>query len=120
MIVQQPVVDKIENSEFELGNIMEELNNFIEGKCLVFHTNEYEREWNDKNQERLSEVKNTLIEINKKCMDIYNKFEKTSNKEDVLVIQEDIVSLKSKFKLILYSKNSNYCTTYYFMFLAKQ
>jgi len=102
MIVQQPVVDKIENSEFELGNIMEELNNFIEGKCLIFDTNEYERKWNDKNvnQERLTEVKNTLIEINKKSMVIYNELEKTSNKEDILVIHEDIVSLKSKFKLV--------------------
>ncbi|KAE9523356.1 hypothetical protein AGLY_016304 [Aphis glycines] len=106
MIVQQPVVDKIENSEFELGNIMEELNNFIEGKCLVFHTNEYERECNDKNQERLSEVKNTLIEINKKCMDIYDEFEKTSNKEDILVIQEDIVSLKKKSLDLLLQKDS--------------
>jgi len=99
MIIQPPVVKKIENSEFELGNIIEELNNFIEGKCLIFHTNEYEREWIDKNvnQDRLSEVKNTLIEINKKCMDIDDKFKKISNKEDILVIQEDIVSLKSKF-----------------------
>jgi len=100
MIIQPPVVKKIENSEFELGNIIEELNNFIEGKCLIFHTNEYEREWMDKNvnQDRLSEVKNKLIEINKMCMDIDNNLKKTSNKEDTLVIQEDIVSLKSKFK----------------------
>jgi len=99
MIIQPPVVKKIENSEFELGIIMEELNNFIEGKCLIFHTNEYEREWIDKNinQDRLSEVKNKLIEINKKCMVIDDSLKKTSNKEDTLVIQEDIVSLKSKF-----------------------
>jgi len=99
MIIQPPVVKKIENSEFELGKIIEELNNFIEGKCLIFDTNEYEREWLDKNvnQDRLSEVKNKLIEINKKCMDVNDKLKKTSNKEDTLVIQEDIISLKSKF-----------------------
>jgi len=98
MIIQQPVVDKIDKSEFELGIIIEELNNFIEGQCLIFQTNEYEREWIDKkfNQDRLSEVKNVLIEINKKCMDIDDKWEKTSNKEDILVIQEDIFSLRSK------------------------
>ncbi|XP_060867230.1 dynein regulatory complex protein 1-like [Metopolophium dirhodum] len=107
MIIQPPVVKKIENSEFELSNLIEELNNFIEGKCLIFHTNEYEREWIDKNvnQDRLSEVKNTLIEINKKCMDIDDKFKITSNKEDILVIQEDIVSLKKESLDLLKQKD---------------
>ncbi|XP_025197059.1 dynein regulatory complex protein 1-like [Melanaphis sacchari] len=80
MIVQQPVVDKIENSEFELGSIMEELNNFIEGKCLIFQTNEYEH--------------------------IYDELEKTSNKKDILVIQEDIVSLKKDSLDLLKQKDS--------------
>ncbi|XP_029346886.1 uncharacterized protein LOC100572937 isoform X3 [Acyrthosiphon pisum] len=107
MIIQPPVVKKIENSEFELGTLIEELNNFIEGKCLIFHTNEYEREWIDRNinQDRLSEVKNTLIEINKKCMEIDDKFKITSNKEDILVIQEDIVSLKKESLDLLKQKD---------------
>lgn len=102
MIIPSTVVEKIENNELDLGNMIEEANKYMEGISLVFDQNEKKRELtNDAmSQNRLLELKIILNEINNKFMEIEDSWEKTIAKEDVLVMRDDIFSLKSKLLLV--------------------
>lgn len=98
MIIPNPVIEKIKNNEFELGDLIDKANKFIGGKCLVFYQNDCERKslnYNE-NKERLFEVKNTVNIINKKFMEIDSKWKETCMKEDILVVHDDIYTLRSK------------------------
>jgi len=99
MFIPNPVIEKIESNEFELGNLMNEANKFIEGKYLIFDKNECEQKLinHNKNQNRVFEVKKKVDKINYKFMEIDSKWEETSMKEDILVIHDDIFTLRSKY-----------------------
>lgn len=92
------IFEKIEKNRFELDGIMEETYNFIKGKCLVFDKNERERDFVDDNdnKNRLHEIKRKLSMINEKFTEIDDKWEETRMKEDLLVVHEDIDTLRSK------------------------
>lgn len=101
MFIPNPVIEKIETNEFQLCNLMDEANKFIEGKYLFFYKNECENKLinHNANQNRLSEIKKKIVEINNKFMEIDGKWEETSIKEDILVIHDDIFTLRSKYHM---------------------
>lgn len=99
LAIPHPVVQKIVEYEFELGNMIDEANSFLEGKCLVFDEINSERELEDDNinQNRLFMVKDKLKEINEKFMNIDDQWvDLTSQKNDILTVQSDMYKLKSR------------------------
>lgn len=96
MIIPQPVVDKIEKYEFELGNMIDEALHFIEGKYLVLNQIEYGRALAADNfyQNSVSEVNEKLKNIHSKFIEINDEWKITSEKEDKLVKQEDINTIR--------------------------
>jgi len=98
MIVPSTVVEKIETSEFDLENMMEETVNAFEGKCLVFADRDCKDESYDAeiNRNVLSEVNDLLNTINGSFMEVVDRWEENSKKEDLLVVCDDFVEFKSK------------------------
>lgn len=101
MVIPQPVVEKIEENEFELGNMIDEALHFLKGKYLVLNENERERLLTADNVYRnsVSNVNDALKKINNKFIEINDKWKTTSEKDDKLVKHEEIGALRGvKYK----------------------
>lgn len=96
MVIPHPVVEKIEENEFELGNMIDEVLHFIEGKYLVVNENERKRLWTADNvyQNSVYNVNDALKKINNKFIEINDKWKTTSEKDDMLVKHEEIGALR--------------------------
>lgn len=97
--IPHTVKENIEKVQFELAKIIDDGINFIQGKCLIFDEKEWERKLLDDNscEKTLLEVKDLVENTNHKFAEMDDQWEMVSEKEDILVIHEDIDVLRSKF-----------------------
>lgn len=98
MLIKRPVIEKIEENEFLLGEMIETVVNSLEGMSLVFTQNEAEYKWNNEKvtQILLFKIKQSLDQINEQFLEIYEKWERTIQKEDSQEMKEDFLVLKGK------------------------
>jgi hypothetical protein len=96
MIIKMPVIEKIEENNFLLGSMIETAINSIEGMSLVFTKNEIEHKWNNEKvtQTLLFKIKHSLNQINEQFLEIYDKWERTIQKEDSQEMKEDFLVLR--------------------------